>query len=73
MDELCCVYVGEYLKVFCFDYDEFCCSICVVIYYRYCEWVEVLEEIIKNLLEINIGWNIDMLFNIVKVIEELIE
>lgn len=73
LDEPCCAHAGEYLKVFCFDHDEFCCSICVATHHRHCERVEALEEIIKLLTETNIGWNIDMLSNIAKVTEELIE
>lgn len=73
LDEPCCAHAGEYLKVFCFDHDEFCCSICVATHHRHCERVEALEEIIKLLPESNIGWNIDMLSNIAKVTEELIE
>lgn len=65
--------MGKLMEVFCLDYDKFCCSICFVIKYRYCECVEILEDVMKEMLEINCDWNIGVLNKIVKVIEELIE
>lgn len=71
--EPCCAHAGEFIKVFCFDHDEICTSICVATHLRHCERVEALEEIIKLIPETNIGWKIEMLSNIAKVTEGLIE
>lgn len=65
--------MGKLMEVFCLDYDKFCCSICFVIKYRYCECVEIIEDVMKEMLEIICDWNIGVLNKIVKVIEELIE
>lgn len=65
MDEFCCFYLGKFVEVFCVDYDNLCCSICFVIKYRYCECVEVLDEIIKKILKLNVDRNIEVLLKIV--------
>lgn len=50
-----------------------CCSICFVIQYRYCKCVEVLDDIVKKLLGLNVDWNIYIFFEIVNIMKEIIE
>lgn len=73
MDEFCWSYVGKFIEVFCLDYEKLCCSVCFVIEYRYCEYVEILEDIVKRMLKFNVDGNIEVLLKLVKVIKEIID
>lgn len=50
-----------------------CCSICFVIKYRYCECVEVLDEIVKGIEKLNVERNIGFLFKLVQVVNKIVE
>lgn len=73
MDEPCCAHSGEFMKVFCLDHDKLCSSICFATQHRHCDRVEALDEIVKEMPETNVNWNIDVLFRIAQVTERLIE
>lgn len=73
LEEPCCSHMGKLMEVFCLDHDKLCCSMCFATKHRHCERVETLEDIIKEMQETNVDWNIGVLNKIAKVTEGLIE
>lgn len=47
----CMVYFGKLIKVYCFDYEKFGCNFCLIIEYKDCKIVLVLDEIVESDLE----------------------
>lgn len=44
IDMFCKKYLSRRLEIYCFDYEEFCCLMCVIVFYRKCENVRSLDE-----------------------------
>ncbi|XP_062582361.1 uncharacterized protein LOC134244100 [Saccostrea cucullata] len=73
LDEPCHLHQGKYLEVFCLDHEALCCSVCFATQHRYCEHVEPLDEVSKNMSKLAIKGIIDVLSKISKITEETIE
>lgn len=47
----CMVYFGKLIKVYCFDYEKFGCNFCLILEYKDCKMVLVLDEIDESDLD----------------------
>lgn len=47
----CLVYSSRLIEVYCFDYEEFGCSFCLIIKYKDCKIVFLMDEVVENDLE----------------------
>lgn len=47
----CLVYINRLIDVYCIDYEEFGCSFCLIIKYKDCKMVFLLDEVVENDLE----------------------
>lgn len=44
VENVCMKYKGEIIKMFCVDYKEVCCIICVSFEYRKCNNVDSIDK-----------------------------
>lgn len=44
----CEVYIDKLIEVYCFDYDKFGCCFCLIIVYKECKSVLLLDEMVDN-------------------------
>lgn len=47
----CVVYINRVIEVYCYDYEKFGCCFCLIIVYKECKIVLLLDEIVENDLE----------------------
>ncbi|XP_061179633.1 uncharacterized protein LOC133188277 [Saccostrea echinata] len=73
LDEPCHLHQGKYVEVFCLDHEALCCSVCFATQHRYCEHVEALDEVSKNMSTLAIKGIIDILSKLSMVTEESIK
>lgn len=42
----CFKYNYEMIQMYCYDYEQLCCGLCVGIEYRKCEKVDIVENVV---------------------------
>lgn len=48
----CCFkYKNEKIQMYCYEYEQLCCGLCVGIEYRKCEKVDIVENVVYILRE----------------------